>query len=1344
MAFDNRRTYLCYNNRDLIRDGFIKTKIEKEYLPVDTFNISRLKNPPKGVNYIVTRDQETKEITAVKEVKKQLPASKIKIEIDFSKVMRNAVTHPIEPGSLGFNPMVNTIVSPMMGLLGMGGITSGLSYFTMHILDAQTKINKVITVTKDMLGTGIWECDEGYPLSVFGIVTSYVIPAATAGDDVVVVNGLAFDTDDPLKDLNVIGKYSDGVWQGSRRKRISGATNSDGLFGGAGDAEIKFGNVADPVEQPQLFVKIVRDERKLKFRGDNYDATGGKDYPFKLTGAPGLDATDKQIRLKLTDDVTGEPLFKEGEKLYITYSVALERHLRQNLNHRGDISQGNTVGIVGFRGAIKSEVDAFDYQLVTWKVPILPDGIEMKNIDELNYTTDAEYKLTLSEYIEIKNLEEEEKIEDAAKLHDTLEGWRLSESITNGHVKKFWTADYRGILLYENGNVTEVYPASAIRDQDWFRDYLEGLDFTYPSGGQDDDGNDIYTTVDLQKKIDDNIDTEREPGFLFDLTEVTNSMLFDREKIPYHRPFASALKNISKYKDDDNTGVGIVLLDLVPFFEYTVATAVNFEYYDLSYIEFYHANAQPVKSYSCENLFDIHAYNYWSESYDASTDAGGIGAWYDRGYIEQSVFEWRPSGGNIESYWKLETPYFCGNYNRKSRIYTEKVSGPSLDNYSWIFTDTEPFVPHNISSDTHHIIDQSMVVFNDDLVHQGLCYHKFIGISFDNYNMVVGTDSSRSHIKELYDHDYSIMVGQNRMLGDVPSYSHGIPIVDDVFRVCSEEKGSEFWFSKEIYDKASYGLNFKDEIPTANIPSSWYVKKLTIDFSIQGLEDLTAIERDVSFYFEGSESSISEVKIGRGNPGVNEVTRMWVEFRYYYDAPLQFLGEFWKKIKIISVEARYTTVNDLRNLSSLDIDDYKIKSGQNAVVYDGLGRLIVFYASTDTVNIDAAITYDDGDEWVIHKSLIRLVEGETAGLPFVLKDLNSDFVHLFFTLNDIFLMYKRINTAQFNYNDLVVEGKVPETYDVDAYDQTVIAPDITIQDWPEKVYWGEYSDDGNLLRRFPCYFIAGDATDPYFKKQLTISADLNEAAEDLKIGETRQYPRFEFIGDQSQMKDEFRGEPYSVFLDDEGVFRLFMISDGKLSVKRSNNYFSWKYDTEEQIIHKDFIDEQLNKGMPEEISNIQVVRNDYTTGLTSVLYFHAGMLFIRHFQTNLLFPFYNSNGDINNEDMNRHLEIGEDTSSFPIFLVGKIPENILSARFREIDNGEDHSELFITFPYDKAMLEKFDERFEVDVDTQVYAYTTKTGLIRIFYKDSLGNLNGIIFNSLDRPTLEVMNKFKEN
>ena len=113
MAFDTRRTYLCYNNGDLIRDGFISTFIRKSYRednsltkPVTTFNFSRLKNRPKGVTYTIKRlESDPTIIVEVIERKKLLPAEKLMIEIEFSKTMKNAVSHPIGPGAVVPTPV---------------------------------------------------------------------------------------------------------------------------------------------------------------------------------------------------------------------------------------------------------------------------------------------------------------------------------------------------------------------------------------------------------------------------------------------------------------------------------------------------------------------------------------------------------------------------------------------------------------------------------------------------------------------------------------------------------------------------------------------------------------------------------------------------------------------------------------------------------------------------------------------------------------------------------------------------------------------------------------------------------------------------------------------------------------------------------------------------------------------------------------------------------------------------------------------------------------------------------------------------------------------------------------
>ena len=1344
MAFDNRRTYLCYNNKNLTRDGYIPTIIEKEYIPVGSFNISRLTNPQKGVTYIVTRDPGTQEITAVKERRKLLPANKIKVEIDFSKVMKNSVVHILEPGSVGFSPIANSIATFLLAPMGMGGITSGLTDITFQLLDSEQKINYPITVTKEILDTGVIVLED-YPLSIFGIVKESIIKTTETVDNedgskttTTTERKVGLDfTEDQLK---VLGKFSDGVWKGSRRKRVDGATDSDGLFGGKGDAEVKFEDVKLD-DQEQLFIEIIKDERKTKFRGDNSDASGGKDYPFITTGTNRIDATDHQIRLNVSN-------LKLKDTIYMTYSFSKKRHVRQNLTHKGTVAQGNTVGVVGWMGAIASEVSAWDYQISEWKVPVLPPSITMKNIDEIGtvYNFDDDYKLSLSEYSNVKINEDNDK--DISNLADTLEGWRLSESI-NDRIEKFWAADYRGILFFDDKKITIVHPYKNIRDREWFLQYLKDLPFTSPTGPVDSDGIPTYLPSDLEKKIEDYFDIDESPGLLFDLSEITNSMFFDREKYPYYRPFANALKLIDDYDSEDkNSGIGIVNLDLLSLSNFS---SLDLSKYDLSFIVFKNANAQPLKNYNCEEPFDIHNYNYFSENYDAKND--GPGAWYDTGFIENEVFEWRPSGGSIESYWKVETPFFCGNFTKNSRVYIERMGGNSLDNYSWIYVDTDPFVPDNISFDSNPIRDQSFLIFNDNELSYSLSYHKLSDNLFYNLFPSLSIDESKSHIEEEYDHDKNLFIGQSKILGDSPSYSNGIPITDEILRICSEDKGAEFWSSAELLNNSnSYGLDFSSDIPKANIPIDWRIRQIFIEYYYTD-EIIPSKEKYVSLYFEGTKSSISNYRMKQNNNKGSKQSSS-ILLGYYYGGPIQFLGEFWKKVRITRVKVRYTSVYASNNIDKLNLDDYKIEAGQSAIVYDGLGRAMVFYANDVTGNIDIAISDTDGSEWTIHKSIIRLIEGELASFPFVIQDPHSNYVFLFYILNDSFLMYRRVDSRLLITQDSFVKNKVPTTYFVGDYDQSL--------DNPEKEYWGNYSDSGTRLRRETSYFIAGSYRDIYFTDQLTIGEELaannskilkeynEQDLERLGSGEkvkkpVFQTPRFAFDGvvDSSgvvlSMEDSYEGEAYSVSMDDQGLMRLFLVVNGRLTIKSSSNYTSWDYDIKEQIIHKTYKDDKLNKGLEEEIRNIQVVRSYYDKDIISVLYFNNGMLFIRHFSSSLLFSTYDIDGNRLDDQIKRQLELTKKTQNRPIFLVGHMPKTIRDLKIKEIDEGinDSNSSLYLQIPYSKDMIEKFDSRFELDLDTQVCSYVLTNGLIRVFYKDIFNNLNGITIDGLDDPTLEV-------
>ena len=1429
MASDNRRTYLCYNNRDLIRDGFIHTFVEKEYIPVSTFNLRRLRNPPKGVTYFTGRDETTGEITSVRERKRLLPASKIKIEIDFSKTTQNAVTGVMAPGSIPGS--VGFLVGNPLAGVGIGGVSSGFTEITFHILETKTIINKAITITQEILDNKSIGFD-GYPLSIFGIVTEHTevltVPITTPPTTLQTVKteykenhpqarfrinslgeteailGLDFNTEQ----LRVLGKFSQGVSSSGsgRRKRITGATDSKGLF--EGDLTIVETQGSSYTEedrevvlfsdQKSIFDTIVRDRRKVKFRGDNFDANEPIAYPYDIRGSLQIDATDKQIRIDTTD-------LSLGDVIYITYSIADgKRHVRQNLEHKGSIAQGNTFGVVGFVGAIASETNIFDYQIRKWKVPPLPNGITESNIDEITegYTKDDDYKLTMDEFLTIDDKQrrwEKDPLSEGDFDLDgeasLIEGWRLSEAILWRRWQKFFAADYTGIFYYDSGSYTMLLPRSEIRDQEWFTDYLESLPFTSPTGpldvlNLDENGfpTRAYLPIDLEKNLISNIDLRKLPGFLFDTSEITNSLLFDREKIHYYRLFADALKKVSKYdSNEDGTGVGIVSLDLLTLlcpnisrissygfkkgekvtyhnynfsqFSSSCLGKLNLNYYDLSYGVFESANAQPQKNYSCEDPFVLRDVHYFSTNYDAMNE--GPGAWLDQGFIDNQIFEWRPPGGTLESYWKIETPYFCGDFSKSSRIYIEKMGG-ALDNYSWVYVDTEPFISKNISSDTNFNFNSSLFVFKDENIHDSLCYHKINENDFEGYFPLVKIDKTRTNTKDAYDHDKDFITGQNRILGNIPSYSHGIPITDDLYKICAS--GVEnFWFTKNLLvdtwdDGTSFGLNFADEFPKADIPFNWSVNQLYVRFSYTN-DTILDIDKYISFYFEGSVSSISNYKVSA--PTVDGKEGFFtVNFSYYHGGPLQFLGKFWKEVTIHEVKATFVRGNDEGIFPSyLNIDEYKIDSGQNAVVYDRQGKMMVFYANEKTSNIDVAISDSNGYEWFVQRNLIRLTTSETATLPYVIKDTDSFIIHLFYVLNGSFLMYKKIDSELFSDDDIFVEYIVPETYVVGDYDISVSNP--------ERAYWGQYTTGGSYIRRETSYFIAGDAEDQYFKDQKQTEEEIKDFNSTLSGNDVNKRMAFRFLfrGEESQMRDVFLESPYAIYLSELGAMRLFLISNGKLSVKRGRNFYTWYYDIYEQVIHKNYVDDQLNKGFPEEISNIQVVRNDYNKNILSLLYFYNKMLFIRHFQTNSFFSWYDSDGNLHDEQMKLALEITggdllaspskERTPNVPIFLVGIIPEAIKKTIISDIENDVPYieSDLFIYFPYkdpdepsnkekNKEMVNRFNEDLAIDVDTQTYGVTTAKGLMRVFYMDNLGNINGIIVDSLHDPTLEIMNVFK--
>jgi len=124
------------------------------------------------------------------------------------------------------------------------------------------------------------------------------------------------------------------------------------------------------------------------------------------------------------------------------------------------------------------------------------------------------------------------------------------------------------------------------------------------------------------------------------------------------------------------------------------------------------------------------------------------------------------------------------------------------------------------------------------------------------------------------------------------------------------------------------------------------------------------------------------------------------------------------------------------------------------------------------------------------------------------------------------------------------------------------------------------------------------------------------------------------------------------------------------------------------------------------------------------------MLLMRAIPNNLLVVETDENGDKDDTFLRNFLNIESNYYGFrPIFISGYIPDDILDVRVKELEKEsstgvEVDSDIAIIFPYGIDDIKKFNIDFELDTSTQVFAYTTNNGSVRVFYKDSLGNLNG--------------------
>jgi len=1393
--------FLCYNNSELVRDGYIES-VEAFEHDADDFNFNLLKRNRKGITYQLIREDlsDPDKITKVIERRKLLPAEKIKIEIQFSKTLKNAVTHPITPGSIP--GAAEFFLGNSFSGIGFGGITSGFTDFVYDIIDSEMSINERINITQEILDTGIIKF-ESFPVSIFGIVKEHKeeLVDADAEKEFKEAHPQARIETDSESGLRVgkvgldftgdqterIGQNSRGSYQGGPRKRIDGATNSKGQFGEIGNPFIKIvdfqGDSDSPPEQEvvllrgqdNIFLEIIRDHRKLKFRGDNRDVSGLRSYPFKNREVD--DITDHNIRIN-TDDL------KIDDTIYITFCVSRKRRVRQAMRHKGIVGQGNTFGVTGWNLEIGSEMDVFDYQIKEWIVP---------NVTPEQTAPDNEFKITFNQYKQWKDQESEfdESISSASSTKarealvlekqsyfderfDNLEGWRMSSVITS-RLDVMWAADYRGIVLMgDKFPAVVVFPASDIDDQDWFLDYVKGLDFIEKHIDPV-TGDTIYDNLEIKidsvhSKLNNMVEGP------IDIGNPTNELLFDSQKIPYFKDFAKALQTVSLFDiSDSNSGIGIPSLDILlkdlldngdiagvnteDFYKNEkvsylseIETAFNnatwlisdLKYYDLSLSSFLWSLKQPIATWDCSDDFPIKENHYTCHTYDPGD---GPGIWLSTSYIENSVFEWRPPGGFIESYWKMDTPYFCGEFGRKTRIYIEKVGGNSLDNFSWIYVDTWPDVPETISLDKNIFIEKSYLSFYDNDYLDSASFHTFtdaaVESSFKFLNINIDKKQSRDFLNSNDDEDAMIeihkaqrIIGYNNILGDIPSYTKGKVITNDTSHICHNNL-ENFWEQVDFLNGTtpggeSFDVDFTEDIPRIkNIPFDWAIKEIQVNFSLPLGETITTDEAYSTLYFEDVDESINNFLLtpsGGLTRSLLQDFKLNIDCSYYNSETIQLLGESWKKLNIKSLKGVVS--------STFNLNDIKIKEGQTSIIDDGLGRILVFFSDSLSGNISVALTFNEGATWVIYRDIIRLVADEIATLPVAYQDSITSTIHLFYVLNDSFLMYTIIDADKLDCEDIWINYEPPDFYDETSNDD---------DDTNSLSSLSPFTENGKSLRRTISYFVAGSSEDSFFIEQINIT---NNIKKNNLTSETPQHFRFDYTGNLDDLDDSYNGKPFAIHKDNKGILRIFYADEDGMTIKASNNYQRWEYVSKNLPLHKTYLTDDIKEDSDPIVSNIQVARNYYDEEIIYLFYFFRGMLLMRVLPINLLTVKIDKDGNIDDSQMRNFLQIKPEFYGHrPIFISGYIPDDILKVRVRELEEekitGEEViSDISILFPYGLEDIGKFDINFEIDSSTQVFAYTTATGTVRVFYKDAFGNLNGAYING-ESTTPEIFYEVRQ-
>ena len=1317
------RGFLCYNNADLIRDGFIYSSMTAEYPPTGRYLRKLTKKPPTGSSFSAILGDDG-EIVGVKEYRKILPASHLQLELDFSQSYPSRANPQASFSGSTFGGGALSAFGP--GLVSVSSSGPRTAELTYQICDSRVHINKKIKITQAMLDNdGIIELDAA-PLAVMCVVKGHKV-LDKEGEPTGTETGLKL-TSDQRKN---IGKRSEGGGRSGPKHLIHSATISTGQTGNYSDrAEVNLelahqSTLSDEErnleeDQPNLFKTIVQDERKLDFRGDNFQSGNERYRPIKLRGKTRTDGMHKNIQIDMSD-------LEVGDYVYATMTLATGFHQRQVLRHTGSTLLGMVVS---------SYIDAFNFEVSQWRVPLLDD---------------PENKFSVEEIASIL------RGDDGARDSDALTGWRQTTG-TSSRLSHFIAADHRGIIVCGNygssrgGNSIIIKPASEIPDQEWFNRYLRdyetligsisGLPIDYDE--ENPASASWLTFNDYFKR-----DLTRFGMFVLDTNEAINSIAYDREKpyyfglLGYHLNFIKRY-DVQEWGEESSPITGMAMANPQLWFyeafpEGVIPTEAgeileaqdtvfnsNVQYldyldiFDMSFATFDY----PKMVYN--TALDVDPTTPLShENFQAMTVDSTFGTDVLMGILDMLGLAEDAASIDNQAFWRETTPWYMGDFTRNTRLYCEKVRAGI---WSMVHASTVPVVPEKMSIDKHKTAESSTLVAYDDEMFQSLSSFELedeMVLSNLDYFKI---DLSKNHLNWDIDYKKNVLLGGTRFLGDTPSFGKGIPISNDFAKIFYANEVltfDDYYKDRLCYvdqkidystDPPSYVFNFGEgHIRTVTIAYKNDDDVNPIDYGIDiGVGPLGADAKDCSY--------ISKIVLPKSK---GKLVTMDIDMRLYKGEELKFYGDVWSENVIQSFD---TTIGDIETFDGL-----KLYASQTAMVKTVYGTTAVFYSDDTTQNISVAIDRSGyaGTVWEYYKDIIYLTNSETAEFPFVVKDpLEPNKVYLYYILNTEFLMCKEIDFAMIDPSDQFVSYESPDVIELDG-------GQINVE--PLKVY----SDKGRSLRIVTSYFVHGNADSVSFDTYMTTNlateniirqtiAFNDDQSKDGQVG--LPFLRFEYKGNNSwnsglspqeiapDMDSPFSAASYTVHTDAQGLNSVFWMEEGKMIVKISGNQKRWGKKISDIELHRDFFDDTLNEGNLGKVTNIQVVKDYFSDDIMTFLYVYNGMIFKRTFFIALPADDESEYGIKGNFEF---VDVKKD--NLPTFIMGHIPDYIIqyleSSEETTFENNRgDDDKLAFHIPYSLEDMKKFNGDFEIDVNSAPIGYTLKTGETRVFYKDIESNI----------------------